>query len=78
MTAYLLDRPLHRHEGAELGPALGAARLAILSTGHGSLKQICPSPKISETLEPNPSQVMHYQEKQEQYGKLYRSLKNFF
>ena len=54
------------------------ARLAMLAAGQGSLEQICTRPKISEVLEPQPSLVMHYQEKQEQYKKIYRSLEDFF
>ena len=78
ILASVLNRPLNRHEGSELGPAQGAARLAMLAAGQGSLKQICNRPVISEVLEPQPSLVMHYQEKQEQYRKIYRSLENFF
>ncbi|GIR89954.1 MAG: hypothetical protein CM15mP88_3230 [Pseudomonadota bacterium] len=74
ILASVLNRPLNRHEGSELGPAQGAARLAMLAAGQGSLEQICTRPKISEVLEPQPSLVMHYQEKQEQYRKIYRSL----
>ena len=48
--------------------------LAMLAAEQGSLEQICTRPKISEVLEPQPSLVMHYQEKQEQYRKIYRSL----
>ena len=78
ILASVLNRPLNRHEGSELGPAQGAARLAMLAAGQGSLEQICTRPKISEVLEPQPSLVMHYQEKQEQYRKIYRSLEDFF
>ena len=78
ILASVLDRPLNRHEGSELGPAQGAARLAMLAAGKGSLEQICTPPQISEVLEPQPSLVMHYQEKQEQYGKIYQSLEDFF
>ena len=65
-------------QGSELGPAQGATRLAMLAAGQGSLEQICTRPKISEVLEPQPSLVMHYQEKQEHYRKIYRSLEDFF
>ena len=74
----MLNRPLNRHEGSELGLAQGEARLAMLAAGQGSLEQICTRPKISEVLEPQPSLVMHYLEKQEKYGKIYRSLENLF
>ena len=78
ILASVLNRPLNRHEGSELGPAQGATRLAMLAAGQGSLEQICTRPKISEVLEPQPSLVMHYQKKQVQYRKIYRSLKDFF
>ena len=78
ILASVLNRPLNRHEGSELGPAQGATRLAMLAVGKESLEQICTRPKISEVLEPQPSLVMHYQKKQEQYRKIYRSLEDFF
>ncbi len=78
ILASVLNRPLNRHEGAELGPAQGAIRLAMLVALQRSLELICTRPKISEVLEPQPSLVMHYQEKQEHYRKIYRSLEDFF
>ena len=78
ILASVLNRRLNRHEESELGPAQGAASLAMLTAGQGSLEQICTRPKISEVLEPQPSLVMHYQKKQEQYRKIYRSLEDFF
>ena len=66
ILASVLNRSLNKHEGSELGPAQGAARLVMLAAEQGSLEQICTHPKFIEVLEPQPSMVMHYQKKQEQ------------
>ena len=78
ILASVLNRPLHRHQGSELGPALGAARLAILATNQADLTENCSRPEISETLEPVQSHVPYYQAKQEQYRDLYQKLADFF
>ena len=78
ILASVLNRPLHRHQGSELGPAQGAARLAILATNQADLIENCSRPEISETLEPQSSLVSHYQEKQNQYRRIYQKIKEFF
>ena len=72
------NRPLHRHQGSELGPALGAARLAILATNQADLTENCSRPEISETLEPVQSHVPYYQAKQDQYRDLHQKLTDVF
>ncbi len=52
LLASALDRPLYRPEGAEVGPALGAARLARLACGQGSEAEVCTVPATIEAWEP--------------------------
>jgi xylulokinase len=52
MLADLLARPVDRPAGAEVGPALGAARLALMSAGHAQDAVVTPPP-IARTFEPD-------------------------
>ena len=52
MLADLLARPVDRPAGAEVGPALGAARLALMSVGYG-LDAVVTPPPIARTFEPD-------------------------
>ena len=44
IVASVLGRPLVRYRGAELGPALGAARTAIIAATGASVAKTCTSP----------------------------------
>lgn len=54
MFADCLDVPLDLPDGAELGAALGAARLGMLAAKAGGQKEICNKPKISRRYIPRP------------------------
>lgn len=40
-------------DGGEVGPALGAARLAMIAAGQGSIADVCHAPAITATIEPD-------------------------
>jgi xylulokinase len=48
----VLATPLDRPAGAEVGPALGAARLALMSLGHAATAVVHP-PTVARTFEPD-------------------------
>ena len=52
LLADALGLPLTRHEGAETGAALGAARLAWLACG-GAIETVCTTPAIGRSFEPD-------------------------
>ena len=52
MLADIVDFPLDLPEGAELGGAFGAARLALLAAGAGTESEICYRPKIKTRFIP--------------------------
>ena len=54
LLADVLGLALNRPAGAEVGPALGAARLALLSLGLAQSAVITPPP-IAQTFTPNPA-----------------------
>jgi xylulokinase len=78
ILASVLERPMIRHDSPEMGPALGAARLAMLASNNGSLEEICQRPGIKEIIEPNLNYVSQYRQNQERYRKLYRHLEEDF
>jgi len=54
MFADCLGVPLDLPDGAELGAALGAARLGMLAAGAGNEKSICTTPNIARRFTPRP------------------------
>jgi xylulokinase len=54
MFADCLGVPLDLPDGAELGAALGAARLGMLAAGAGNEKSICTKPNIAHRFTPRP------------------------
>jgi len=55
VIAAALGRPLDFLEGGEVGPGLGAARLAMIGAGGASVADACPRPRVRETIEPDPA-----------------------
>lgn len=49
--------PLVYLRGGEVGPALGAARLAQLAVDGGSLAQVCAAPPVAQRIEPEPELI---------------------
>ena len=78
ILASVLERPMIRHESSEMGPALGAARLAMLATKNGTIEEICQRPSIKEIVEPNLKYLPQYREGQERYRRLYTQLEEEF
>jgi xylulokinase len=78
IIASVLERPILMHEGSEMGPAVGAARLAMLAINNGSLEEICQRPGISKIVEPNLKYVSQYRQGQERFRRLYRHLAEEF
>lgn len=55
ILAAVLDARLIYIEGGEVGPALGAARLAQVAVTGGSAAEICTRPPIRDVVEPDPA-----------------------
>ncbi|MEO9089198.1 MAG: hypothetical protein ABI247_02590, partial [Rhodanobacter sp.] len=54
MLADIIGRPLQLHSGGEVGPALGAARLARMAVdGDDDPSVACPQPPVLQVLEPH-------------------------
>ncbi len=79
MLANIVGLPLEYREGGEIGPALGAARLAALGIeGLENISNICPVPKLVQRHAPDENKHHQYQERRAKYQALYRQLKELF
>ncbi|GAA4651786.1 xylulokinase [Kistimonas scapharcae] len=81
ILANILNMPLSYRRGGEVGPALGAARLARLSLYDdkpSDITEACPVPALLERIEPNPEKACLAQLRQEKFRRLYLALKDEF
>ncbi len=65
-----------RYYDAETGPALGAARLAMVAAGTHTLDEVAEKPAIDRTFEPDQSRRDHHDRKLKRYRALYRAVKD--
>ncbi len=71
MLADLLGVPLALPEGAEIGAALGAARLAMLASGAGSEATVCVAPPVREIFVPDRAMASVYAPRLARFRALY-------
>lgn len=71
MLADALGLALALPEGAEIGAALGAARLAMLAAGAGSEATVCVAPPVRETFLPDPAMPAMYAPRLQRFRALY-------
>ncbi|MFM2484464.1 xylulokinase [Celerinatantimonas yamalensis] len=79
LLADTLARDLIYRAGGEVGPALGAARLAMLGTvPHANIDDCCPQPELLATHQPDRKRHQQLQQKRTIYQALYPALKSLF
>jgi xylulokinase len=78
ILASALGRPLTYHEGGEVGPAFGAARLGRLAATGEDPVAICTRPATDIVVEPIPALNDAYQAKWSRFRALYGALKDQF
>lgn len=79
MLADIVGLPLVYRKGGDVGPALGAARLAILGVDESAtVREVCPVPELVQRHEPNQALQQHYRTKRAIYRELYEKLKDVF
>jgi xylulokinase len=78
MLAAALNIPLVRYQGAEQGPAFGAARLARLAVTREDPQEVCTPPQVLEVVEPDPALAQAYRARHETFRRLYRALEPEF
>jgi xylulokinase len=78
LIAAALERPLVYREAGAVGPALGAARLAQVASGAGTLQGSCAPPPMLETVEPDRGLIDYFAERQPRFRALYSALQRSF
>lgn len=76
ILADVLQRPLNYRAGGDVGPGLGAARLAMLGVygvSPATLQRWCPPPPLIALHEPDPTSVEYYQQQLARYRALYQA-----
>jgi xylulokinase len=75
ILASVLERPLVYREASEVGPALGAARLARLCAAGEAPESVCTPPPALWTAEPDAALVAHYAPRLGRFRDLYPRLR---
>ncbi|MFJ2990083.1 xylulokinase [Collimonas sp. NPDC087041] len=83
MLADISGCTLTRRHGGDVGPALGAARLARLgvveeSGDQATLEQICAVPETIAVYRPDPQRHARYAVRREKFKQIYQQLKSLF
>lgn len=75
ILADVLGRPLQRRSGAEVGAALGAARLARLARSGEAIADVCTAPALRDRFEPDAARALALLRRHEQFRSLYPALR---
>ena len=81
ILANILNMPLSYRRGGEVGPALGAARLARLALHEDQpshIAGVCPVPELLERIEPNAKEARRCLQRQDKFRRLYLALETEF
>ena len=74
MLADALETPVDRPAGAEVGPALGAARLALMSLGHAR-DEVVVAPPLARSFAPDAARGAALQERLQRFRAAYAPLR---
>ena len=74
VLADTLGRTLDRRSGADVGAALGAARLARMARSGESVASVCTLPPLIDSFAPNPARTELLAERHLQFQRLYAAL----
>ncbi len=75
IIAAITGETLTYREGSAIGPAVGAARLARLCVGDGTLAEIATAPPVSDVVEPKPDLQALFSARHDIFQKLYQTTK---
>ncbi len=73
IIANMLGKDLTLYDGADRGPAFGAARLARLGFTGESVAEVCTRPPVLDVIEPEPRLTAAYAARQQEFRALYRA-----
>lgn len=72
LLANVLNKPVLQYEDSQSGPALGAARLAMLAWQPADPAHYCPPPPVLACLQPDPALHAQYQPRYHRFLQLYQ------
>lgn len=75
ILAAALDVRLEYLDGGEVGPALGAARLAMVASGHADIEVACARPRARMAIAPDPALQARLAPKLDRFRAAYPALK---
>ena len=78
ILASVLNKPLTYRKGAEVGPALGAARLAKIAAEKMLPIDVCTASDVDFVIEPDSNMQAYYLSQHTKYQQLYQALKAHF
>jgi xylulokinase len=79
MLADVLGLELTYRLGGDVGPALGAARLAqVALEPQRAIEDICAQPELVGTYKPNQQKRQYFDNRRNKYQQLYNNTKNLF
>ncbi len=78
LLADVLGFPLTRHRAVSAGPALGAARLALVAASGQAVEAVCRPPPCLDVIEPQPAMADTLRERHQRYRRLYAALRSEF
>ena len=78
ILAAATGRTLHTVLGSEVGPALGAARLARIACGDAGLSEAARKPPRTATFDPDPALMAALAPRRAQFRQLYPALRGLF
>lgn len=78
ILASVLNKPLTYRKGAEVGPALGAARLAKIGVTQLAASNVCHASEVDFVIYPDRAMQNYYTAQHKKYQQLYQSLKAHF
>jgi xylulokinase len=78
ILAATLGMPLARYDGADKGPAFGAARLARLAVTAEDPGGVCTPPRVLEVVDPDPDLTEIYRTRVQAFRRLYRAVREEF
>jgi xylulokinase len=78
VLAAALKRPLVYRDASEVGPALGAARLARLAKTRERAEDVCRPPPVRAVIEPNTRDIEQLAPKRAMFSKIYQDLRPRF
>jgi xylulokinase len=78
VLAAALKRPLIYRDASEVGPALGAARLARLAKTKERAEDVCRPPPVRVVIEPNARDIEQLAPKRQKFSQIYQDLRPRF